>query len=149
MKKLVSLLLLASSASAVVAAPNVGVSVNIVQPGVYGRIDIGSFGPPQVIHPQPVLIARAVTREPVYLYVPPGHQKHWGKHCGRYNACGQPVYFVQERWVRDRWEHKRDAPGRDYKEHKYEEHKYKEHKNGGKHGHKSHGRRDEHRGHGR
>jgi hypothetical protein len=30
--------------------------------------------------------------------VPPGHAKHWNKHCRKYNACGQPVYFVQDRW---------------------------------------------------
>jgi hypothetical protein len=30
--------------------------------------------------------------------VPPGHEKHWSKHCGKYGACGQPVYFVREDW---------------------------------------------------
>ena len=49
----------------------------------------------------------AVYQQPVYLYVPPGHQKNWRKHCGRYNACGQPVYFVQERWIRDRYDERR------------------------------------------
>lgn len=91
-----------------VAAPtraadvDVGVSIGISQPGVYGRIDIGRFPQPQVIVQQPVIIQRHVRApEPVYLWVPPGHQKNWGKHCGRYNACGAPVYFVQERWYRD------------------------------------------------
>jgi hypothetical protein len=46
----------------------------------------------------------------VYLYVPPGHQKNWAKHCARYAACGQPVYFVQERWVVDR-NRESQAPG--------------------------------------
>ena len=95
-----------------VAAPafaqtNVGVSVGISQPGVYGRIDIGNFPPPAVILPQPVIIKPApvaVHQRPVYLYVPPGHEKNWAKHCGRYAACGQPVYFVQESWVRARHE---------------------------------------------
>jgi hypothetical protein len=89
------------------AQTNVGVSVGIQQPGVYGRIDIGNFPPPPVILPQPVVIAAApvaVHQRPVYLYVPPGHQKNWAKHCGRYGACGQPVYFVQESWVRARYE---------------------------------------------
>ncbi|OYU92606.1 MAG: hypothetical protein CFE45_22620, partial [Burkholderiales bacterium PBB5] len=36
-----------------------------------------------------------------YLWVPPGHQKHWRRHCGAYSACGVPVYFVQERWYHD------------------------------------------------
>jgi len=88
------------------AQTSVGVSVGINQPGVYGRVDIGNMPPPPVILPQPVIIAPvAVQRPPMYLYVPPGHQKNWAKHCGRYNACGQPVYFVQESWVRERYEH--------------------------------------------
>jgi hypothetical protein len=36
--------------------------------------------------------------QPVYLHVPPGHEKHWSKHCGKYGACGRPVYFVREDW---------------------------------------------------
>ena len=81
---------------------DVGVSIGISQPGVYGRIDIGRFPQPQVIVQQPVLITRqARAPEPVYLWVPPGHQKHWRKHCGKYQACGVPVYFVQERWYQD------------------------------------------------
>lgn len=87
------------------AGPDVSVSVGIHQPGVYGRIEIGNR-PPAVILPQPVVIAPgpvAVYQQPVYLYVPPGHQKHWAKHCARYAACGQPVYFVQERWVVERY----------------------------------------------
>ena len=59
----------------------------------------------------------AVHQQPIYLYVPPGHQKNWAKHCARYNACGQPVYFVQERWVQERYQqHQRDAE-RDRHEH--------------------------------
>lgn len=68
-------------------------------PGVYGRINIGNAPPPPLIYAEPVLIHRpavVVPRAPIYLYVPPGHAKHWGKHCARYNACNQPVYFVQE-----------------------------------------------------
>jgi len=54
-----------------------------------------------VIYPQPVIIQPspvAMYQYPIYLHVPPGHAKDWRKHCGRYNACGQPVYFVQESW---------------------------------------------------
>ena len=107
------------------AQTNVGVSVGINQPGVYGRIDIGNFPPPAVILPQPVIITPApvaVHQRPVYLYVPPGHQKNWSKHCGRYAACGQPVYFVQESWVRARYEeqqaHGGDGHGKKEKKHK-------------------------------
>lgn len=68
-------------------------------PGVYGRINIGNAPPPPLIYAEPVIIQRpavVVPRAPIYLYVPPGHAKNWGKHCARYNACSQPVYFVQE-----------------------------------------------------
>jgi hypothetical protein len=89
------------------AQTSVGVSIGINQPGVYGRINIGNYPQPVLVSPQPVIIVQqpvAVVRQPIYLYVPPGHQKHWGKHCYRYNACGQPVYFVQEQWVQERYQ---------------------------------------------
>ena len=98
MNKLAVLALSAFAMSPVFAATNVGVSIGINQPGVYGRIDIGSFPAPAVIYAQPVIYAPtpvAVYQRPIYLYVPPGHQDNWGKHCGRYSACGQPVYFVR------------------------------------------------------
>ena len=83
-------------------AANVGISIDIAQPGVYGRIDIGRFPQPQVVVAQPVLIERPVRvlrpAEPVYLWVPPGHRKNWRKHCREYGACGVPVYFVQDGW---------------------------------------------------
>ena len=82
------------------AETSVGVSIGINQPGVYGRIDIGNY-------PQPVL----VSPQPMYLYVPPGHQKNWGKHCGKYGACAQPVYFVQESWVRERYDEQQRGGG--------------------------------------
>lgn len=98
------------------ARAEVGVSIDISQPGVAGRIDIGRFPTPQVILPQPVIIRPAPPPprhttppprpEPVYLWVPPGHQRNWSRHCERYRACGVPVYFV-----RDDWYH-RDGPGR-------------------------------------
>lgn len=92
------------SACAPTLAADVGVSVSIGQPGFYGRVDIGNFPRPQVVYAEPVIIQPtpiAVVRQPVYLHVPPGHAKDWGKHCGKYNACGQPVYFVQDRWYND------------------------------------------------
>ena len=82
-------------------AADVGVSINIGQPGFYGRIDLGNVQQPQLIYSAPVIIQQApvgVVRQPVYLRVPPGHEKKWGKHCHKYNACGQPVYFVQDNW---------------------------------------------------
>lgn len=86
-------------------ATELGVSVQISQPGVYGRIDIGRFPQPQVVVAQPVVVVRpqgAVAQpQPVYLWVPPGHRKDWRRHCAAYDACGVPVYFVQDRWYDD------------------------------------------------
>lgn len=84
-------------------AADVGVSISVSQPGVYGRIDIGRFPTPEVIVAQPVIIQKprvvvAQPVQPVYLWVPPGHQKNWGKHCASYRACGVPVYFVKDDW---------------------------------------------------
>lgn len=105
---------LAAMTPAHAADVDVGVSVSIGQPGFYGRIDIGGYGPPPVlVYPQPVIIAPpprvVVQRQPIYLHVPPGHAKNWRKHCGYYGACAQPVYFVQEDWYR---KHYGGPPGR-------------------------------------
>jgi hypothetical protein len=86
----------------VLAQTNVGVSVSVHQPGVYGRIDIGNYPSAQVVYPQPVVIVPtpiAVYRQPIYLYVPSNHQRHWSRYCGNYKACGQPVFFVREQWT--------------------------------------------------
>ena len=85
-------------ASASAHATDVGVSVSVSQPGVYGRIDIGHAPPPAVIYPQPVIIVQPVhvAPRPVYMRVPPGHAKNWRKHCHKYDACGTPVYFVKD-----------------------------------------------------
>jgi hypothetical protein len=82
-------------------AADVGVSVSIGQPGFYGRIDIGNAPPPVLVYPQPVVIQPVAVVQPVqpiYLHVPPGHAKDWGKHCAKYNACSRPVYFVKDDW---------------------------------------------------
>ena len=110
MKKILAIALALGALAPAFAQTSVGVSIGINQPGVYGRIDIGNFPQPQLIYAQPVIINRPVQyvqQQPVYLYVPPGHQKNWAKHCGSYNACGQPVYFVKEEWVRERYEDNR------------------------------------------
>jgi hypothetical protein len=105
-----ALVALAALSSVAQAQTSVGVSIGINQPGVYGRIDIGNYPQPVTVYPQPVIIQQAprgVPMQPMYLYVPPGHQKNWAKHCGAYNACGHPVYFVKEDWVRDQYERER------------------------------------------
>lgn len=110
-------------------AADVGVSISVGQPGFYGRIDVGNFPPPRVIYREPMIIERVEReRPPVYLRVPPGHAKHWSKHCHEYHACGERVYFVQDNWYQreyvpryreqhrdrndDRRDMRRDEPGR-------------------------------------
>jgi hypothetical protein len=94
------------------AAAQTSVSIGINQPGVYGRINIGDVPRPALYRAEPVIIVPprvAVERRPIYLYVPPAHQQNWGRYCGQYGACGQPVYFVRDEWVRERYEH--EHPG--------------------------------------
>ncbi len=131
-KHIAALALAACAISPAIAQTSVGVSIGINQPGVYGRINIGNVPPPALVYAQPVIIAPprvVVERRPIYLYVPDVQQRDWRRYCGRYNACGQPVYFVQDRWVRERYE--QEHPGW----------------NNGKHkGWDKHDRRDDHRG---
>jgi len=102
MKRLLLVILIVIVMGALPAfAADVGVSVSIGQPGFYGRIDIGNVPRPELVYPEPIVIQpvpRGRVIQPLYLRVPPGHQKHWAKHCREYNACGQPVYFVKENW---------------------------------------------------
>ena len=92
-----------SLASAIAQAQVPYVSATVsgqLQPGIYGRIDIGNAPPPPLIYAQPIIIQRPavlVQQAPLYLHVPPGHSKKWSKHCSKYNACGQPVYFARVR----------------------------------------------------
>lgn len=94
---IVAALLLGASA---LGQAQTNVSIDIGQPGFYGRIEVGDFGRPPVVHTQPVIVERYVRAapEPVYLRVPPGHMKHWSRHCGRYDACARQVYFVRDDW---------------------------------------------------
>ena len=107
MKKLMAgaaLALLSAIAVTPLLAADVGVTINVGEPGFYGRIDIGDFPRPQLIYQRPVTVERVPreqVREPLYLHVPPGHERHWSRHCAQYDACGQPVYFVRDRWYRD------------------------------------------------
>ena len=119
MKKLFALLLAASAIGTAAAQTSVGVSIGINQPGVYGRINIGDIPRPALVLPQPIIIVPsqvAVERRPIYLYVPPAEHQDWGRYCGRYSACGQPVYFVQDQWVRERYQ--QEHPGWDRGHHR-------------------------------
>jgi hypothetical protein len=97
------------------AMAQTNVSISLGQPGFYGRIDVGDFGRPQVFLAQPVIVERVrYVNEPIYLRVPPGHRKNWRKHCARYNACGQQVYFVRDDWYANSYVPRyREQHGRD------------------------------------
>ncbi len=112
-------------------AADVGISISVGQPGFYGRIDIGDVRP-EVIFPEPVIIEHVpVEREPIYVRVRPGDERHWESHCHEYHACDRPVYFVRDRWYNDvyvpryrehermRREHERGYEERDH-EHEHE-----------------------------
>jgi len=90
-------------ASFVAHATDVGVAITVGQPGFYGRIEIGDVPHPELIYKQPLIIKPVVgvVHSPIYLHVPPGHAKDWAKHCAKYNACGERVFFVHDRWYND------------------------------------------------
>ena len=118
-------------------AQNVGVSVNVNTPGIYGQITIGGGLPtPELLMPRavvavPTAVAVAEPPEPLYLHVPPGHEKHWARHCREYNACGRPVYFVSDHWYHEVYE-----PRRHEHEHEHERHEYdRDHDHDHGHGH--------------
>lgn len=96
-------LMVAATVAATTASA--AVTVSIGQPGFYGRIDVGDYPAPQLIYAQPVIVERAryVQARPIYLRVPPGHARNWSKHCRRYNACNQEVYFVQDSWYNNQY----------------------------------------------
>jgi hypothetical protein len=79
----------------------VNVSVGIggeVLPGVYGSVNIDNGRYPVLVYDEPLIVTRpARIGSPVYLHVPPGHLKKWGRYCGRYDACARPVYFARSR----------------------------------------------------
>jgi hypothetical protein len=145
---IITAITIATFANSALAA-DVGVSVNVGQPGFYGRIDIGDYPYPRpiVIYPQPRIVERVyVEREPIYLRVPPGHAKNWGKHCYKYNACGERVYFVQDSWYNREYvphyrEYHRDRGDDRYDEYRDERHDENGDEYRGKHGDKQQGKK--------
>jgi hypothetical protein len=105
MKKLiVALALTIAAATAAPASADVGISIRVGEPGFYGQLDFGDryYGRPRLIYSEPVVIERRYRHlTPIYLVVPPGHARRWPSYCGRYDACGRPVYFVRNDWYRD------------------------------------------------
>ena len=141
MKKLILSALLAVGLATSALAADVGVSVHIAQPGVYGRIEIGNLPVPQVVYQQPVVIAPApvvIDQQPIYLYVPAVEARNWGRYCGRYNTCGRPVYFVQETWYRDVY-----VPMQRGRHHEHDDDNDDEGQRGNGHGHRGHNGHDD------
>lgn len=85
--------------------------------GVYGRVEFGNGPPPPLVYADPVIVAppppRVAAPAPIYLHVPPGHAKHWDKHCKKYNACNRPVYFVKSEEYEPKGKAKGKAKGHD------------------------------------
>lgn len=122
------------------AMAQVGVSINIGDPGYYGRLDINDGPRPRLIYAEPVVIERVrVVQSPVYLHVPPGQAKQWGKHCRQYGACNRPVYFVDDGWYNqvyapDYRKRHGNGPGRGPKDrHDHDDHDHDD-RGPGKHG---------------
>ena len=86
-------------AASPVFAANVGVTAGVGSSGYYGHIDINNYPRPVVLNPQPVLVQQQpMYVEPLYVRAPEWHRTHWQHYCGMYQACGRPVYFVQDYW---------------------------------------------------
>lgn len=128
MKTILAAIALTAFAFPVFAA-DVGVSLSVGQPGVYGQIDIGNTPRPQLVYSRPVMMAPArlaVAPAPIYPHVPPGYAGHWRRPCREYNACGRPVYFVQDRWYNNVYVPRYNEPHR--------EHRHRRHDRDGDHG---------------
>lgn len=125
-------------------ASDLGINVILsgqVSPGVYGQVEIGNTPRPRVVYEQPVIIVsdrRYVREAPIYLHVPPGHSKHWSKHCHEYHACGRKVYFVRSEEYEPDYQHRET-----HNEHR--EHNEHDDNHGGKHHGKNNGKhKDKH-----
>ena len=121
-------------AHAVISIP---VTISINAPGQYGRVNVDNYPQPRLVMPQPVIYAPspvAIHQRPIYLYVPQTHQSNWGRYCGRYSACGQPVYFVQETWVYEEYRRENDKRKGLKKVKKYKNHDQKKGRGHDKHG---------------
>ncbi|MGP1715990.1 MAG: hypothetical protein ACTS9Y_02320 [Methylophilus sp.] len=139
---------------AIFAHADTNVAVSIGQPGFYGQIVLGNPYPaPQVIYAQPVIIQPppvTVVQAPMYLRVPPGQMKKWGRYCGHYGACGRQVYFVQDSWYQNVYAPSyvsyTTGPGHDHghyrgrDDHRHDHYDKKGRGNGPKHGNRGPGR---------
>lgn len=130
-------------------------------PGVYGQVNIGNAPPPQLLYAQPMWGGPVMPQvQPMYMWVPPDHSRNWRRYCGRYQACGRPVYFLRSappRWHAGPPSHRHergwDDDRRDHRrwerdERRYERNERHEHRDWDRHDHDDRGR-SHGRGHGR
>jgi hypothetical protein len=111
------------------SANDLGINVVLegeVKPGVYGRVELGRNSRPDLVYAEPRVIVVEEDHhhhhhdEPVYLHVPPGHARNWGRHCHAYHACSRQVYFVMS-------DEYREKPKPKHKHHHKHEHKKHKH----------------------
>ena len=150
-----SLLAIALAAAAVSAYAGVNVNVNlglptvvvgapvvaVGEPNFYGSIDVGMAPPPPGMYTPAPGVTFAVGVTPLYLHVPVGHMHDWRRHCGYYNACGRPVYFVNDNWYRNTY-----APRyrNEHAMHQEEHHEHDDHRDHHDDRHDDHHGHDEH-----
>ena len=115
------------------SAEGVGIVISLGQPSFYGRIDLGDMQRPPVVYRSVRIVERRSPHargEPLYLRVPTSHQRNWRRYCGRYDACGHPVYFVRDSWYREQYvphyearqaRLRGDGHGRDERDHRHDE----------------------------
>lgn len=104
------------------ADDDLGINVMLegqIAPGLYGRVDVGNDSHPNLYNREPIIYTRNTryaNYKPVYLHVPPGHAKDWGKHCKHYNACERPVYFIRSEEYEESYqrEHAHDHDDHDH-----------------------------------
>lgn len=122
-------------------AANVTVNIYAGDPAYYGPLDVRDLPPPRLVYAEPVVIVPAprAAPEPLYIRVPPGHAKHWDKHCRKYHACDRPVYFVDDGWYNEVYVAKHGKHDKRDKQDKHDKHdkrgKHEKHEKHDKHGH--------------
>ena len=140
-------------AAPLLAQAQIGVSVNVGEPGFFGQINIGNEPRPPVIYANPVIVqapAYGYNSAPMYLRVPEDHHRHWNRYCAQYNACGRQVYFVTDDWYHNAYapryarEHDRDHEHDRDREHEHDRGQEHDHNNEHDHDHgHEHGNHDE------
>jgi len=152
MKKTLLAVLLGAAAFSAYAGVNVNVNVGVPavvvgapvvaigDPNFYGSIDVGGAPPPPGMFTPAPGVVFGVGVAPIYLHVPIGHARDWRRYCGTYNACGRPVYFVNDNWYRNTY-----AP-RYRNEHMV---RHDDHRDQGRHEERHDDRHDDHHDQGR